>query len=545
MTSIEKKVNYRLICILIFTAGIAYAFSNIFIQDDAFISFIYSDNLTHGNGLTWFGEKVEGYTNFFWVLLMAVGIQLKISPVFFSLIWSLISYCLLVLLLFRSARQWVDDEKFSLFLSVLFMTNYTVSSYATGGLETMFQTLLIFVLFYLVQKANLSNRILGSITFLTLISLLVRLDSAILLAPIWIALFIRFLKEKKKTIFFFLSIAGVVLPIILWLLWKLYFYGNVLPNTFYAKDHGGTLYGIGLKYLPRFLKSYNLWIFLLITLIFIKEYLKKIRMSFLLAVALTLCWFGYLIYTGGDFMEYRLIVPIAPYLFLLIASNIWLLAHRLIKSPWFLIAPMGLFLIFSSLYHMKNFKAISPDKAIDSIPVLSTCYGLYPDHHWGKIGLKIKEYLSDDNITLAMTPVGAIPYYSQIKTIDMWGLNDKYIAHHGKLMPPDYKRPGHRRRADLDYLLERKVNLVFAHPKLIRRGYLNQITKNDVENFMYNCLGYESPYSRNLTATLVEIPLNSEISIIAWYLCGNKEIDSLIENRIWQSCEFNFVNEKG
>jgi hypothetical protein len=43
-----------------------------FIIDDAFISFRYSENLVRGHGLVFNpGERVEGYTNFLWVMVMA------------------------------------------------------------------------------------------------------------------------------------------------------------------------------------------------------------------------------------------------------------------------------------------------------------------------------------------------------------------------------------------------------------------------------------------------------------------------------------------
>lgn len=58
------------------------AFFNRFIQDDAFISFRYAQNLVQQGELTWNpGEtdRVEGYTNFLWTLLMAVPHLLGIN----------------------------------------------------------------------------------------------------------------------------------------------------------------------------------------------------------------------------------------------------------------------------------------------------------------------------------------------------------------------------------------------------------------------------------------------------------------------------------
>src|SRR5436305_2434405 len=43
-----------------------------FVTDDAFISFVYSRNLArHGQLVFNLGERVEGYTNFLWTLILA------------------------------------------------------------------------------------------------------------------------------------------------------------------------------------------------------------------------------------------------------------------------------------------------------------------------------------------------------------------------------------------------------------------------------------------------------------------------------------------
>ena len=44
-----------------------------FVQDDAYISFRYAENLALGRGLVWNeGERVEGYTNFLWTVILAI-----------------------------------------------------------------------------------------------------------------------------------------------------------------------------------------------------------------------------------------------------------------------------------------------------------------------------------------------------------------------------------------------------------------------------------------------------------------------------------------
>ena len=49
--------------------------------DDAYISFRYARNLVEGHGLVYnVGEYVEGYTNFAWTLLIAVGLEFGVAP---------------------------------------------------------------------------------------------------------------------------------------------------------------------------------------------------------------------------------------------------------------------------------------------------------------------------------------------------------------------------------------------------------------------------------------------------------------------------------
>src|SRR2546430_16058094 len=53
-----------------------------FVTDDAFISFVFARNLAeHGQLVFNLGERVEGYTNFLWTVLLASGMKLGVGPV--------------------------------------------------------------------------------------------------------------------------------------------------------------------------------------------------------------------------------------------------------------------------------------------------------------------------------------------------------------------------------------------------------------------------------------------------------------------------------
>ena len=58
----------------------ALAWQARFVLDDAFISFQYARSWVEGQGLTWFGERVEGYTNFGWVVWVALADKVLLLP---------------------------------------------------------------------------------------------------------------------------------------------------------------------------------------------------------------------------------------------------------------------------------------------------------------------------------------------------------------------------------------------------------------------------------------------------------------------------------
>ena len=83
-----------------------WALHNRFIQDDAFISFRYARNLVDGHGLVFNpGERVEGYTNFLWTVLMAVSLALDADPVRFSWVVGLLLFPGSIYLTYRIGRS--------------------------------------------------------------------------------------------------------------------------------------------------------------------------------------------------------------------------------------------------------------------------------------------------------------------------------------------------------------------------------------------------------------------------------------------------------
>ena len=147
----SAKVTF--VSFVIASVGVALAIQNAWLCDDAFISFRYAQNLTRGLGLVYNAEeKVEGYTNFLWTLILAGGMQLKLYPELLSQTLGVLSYGCILWLLFLFEKRIASDKNFipiGLFGYALFHHGHI---FATSGLETALYTCLAISSFYFFDK---------------------------------------------------------------------------------------------------------------------------------------------------------------------------------------------------------------------------------------------------------------------------------------------------------------------------------------------------------------------------------------------------------
>ena len=140
----------------------------------------------------------------------------------------------------------------------------------------------------------------------------------------------------------------------------------------------------------------------------------------------------------------------------------------------------------------------------------------------GKVLGKI--FHDNSEVSIAVTAAGAIPYYSRLKTIDMLGMNDRWVAEHGEILG---SRPGHQRIAPLKYLMERNVNLVISHPLVIDQSA--PVTKLPMPP--------ANPNDTLMNAKVIELPIDSAHKLIVLYLNRHPAIDDAIQRYHWKTHE--------
>ncbi len=533
---IERRLNPKSQNVwlgLLLTSIVLLAVRNRFIQDDAFISFRYAENLVRHHNLSWNATDVlrlEGYTNFSWTMLIAALLELGVDPVRASMVLGVGAGVGTLLVVHSITKLLTGDFRYGLLAIVLLGTNYTFSAYMTGGLETQLQTFMLalaaFFFVRLMQSDARSRRDFFLAGLFSALAILTRLDSPIVIGVLALgSLSARYRADRRVgsvisgALWFTLPVVLVVLP---WLLWKQAYYGNVLPNSFYLKGREFNLEVLisGLAFLISFFVSYQLFVPCLLLLLVRGEVRQNRIVLTLLAVLAA--WCVYILKVGGDFMEYRFMVPVLPLLMVCIAWALKTQQNSLLRWGAVLLVLEG------SIAHRMLFKTFH---RIDTVENLDNFVNRR-EFDWKGIGLKLRELLPGpaNPVVIAVTAAGAIPYYSQLKTIDMLGVNDRWIAMHGVVASSF--RPGHSKRGTLQYYLDTRVNLLLGHPQVHVTGWSKNRTKLSMSEFG----DFEIPDLDRAAvpaeARIVEIPVDTEHAVFALYLKPIAEVETLIRDGI-------------
>lgn len=514
-----RKIIFILAALLIIVILLIHISQYIFMTDDSFISFRYAKNLASRNGLVFnIGEKVEGYTNFLWVIMLSIFSIIGIPPESIANILSIALSVALMLALFNFSRKNFSEKKYDPFILIapLFLAfNRSYAVWSTGGLETRLFSFLIFLsVITLVQTERVGPRYLKLSALFFAVSSLIRPEGILLFVSFFGYYWIVNLKDKTNISQIIRAKLIYVSIVAAHFTFRLIYYGDFLPNTFYAKVTGAW-FSSGLIYLLLFVHEYGLYFLLPLLLFLFKDGYDRTRRKVLLDSLIPLIPFLiYTAYLGGDHFEFRQLDIILPFLALSIQEGLrsgWKSIRELLPRiskiiiPIYLVIIMILYIAPSWLSHL-NFpekydsalavrSSQSKSGLVDAIPGFRLYLGIFDSIHSRlarnfvcirqeehKMAMEqvflpqaklfenaiAKGYIRNSDI-ICLWCVGAIPYYSNLTTIDFLGLTDRHIARRKMADTPNgsaspQKLMAHEKRADWEYLRERQVTFVSTRP---------------------------------------------------------------------------------
>ena len=319
-----------------------FAWSQRGLYEDGFFILRVVDVFLHSGDLSYNpDERHETNTDFLWTLLLILGVAAGMNDILWLYLLGVAIYAAALCATFVLARKLFSNWESALVALVLLGGHFSFAHYAVTGFAPVLQALAaLCCLLALLRFGESPNPRSGAALGFALFFLaLCRLDSAVfglplVLCAIWLAW--RNGKSALSGITLALGIPSVLFGGVL--LWKLSYYGDILPATYYAKaatrgreEIASYFLTRGAGYVLLYWQRYFLWVLAGVAafgawrLFKSKEKPKaprRPRVALLWAMA-AMCVLSsaYMLRTGGDVYEFRFMMPQSPMMMILAAAG--------------------------------------------------------------------------------------------------------------------------------------------------------------------------------------------------------------------------------
>ena len=436
--------------------GIGEAVQSAWVCDDVFISFRYIDQWLRGNGLVFNpGERVEGYTHFLWVVILAALRRLGLDLVTLGRYLPIAAFAaMLVILLVRAVRRprpvWLVLPIAAWGLAL----HKDAQVFASSGLETSAFALLL--LLGLLEVTRDRARV-GLAAAVYAVATLVRPEGALFTATA--AGYVLWRWRGRRQL---LEYAGVWVALVApFVIWRLAYYGSLLPNTYYAKSAGLSYWSQGWQYTSVYFSIYSVLLLcgvLALGFGIATRGRREVAVAGepvglpLLAAVQVLLTVLYVTRTGGDFMFARFYIPVTPLVYLLLEETL-----RRVERPALVVA-CAVAVVGLTLYARRPRDSTFVGTVhVHSMVNEANCYpadAIAKKRHEGEV---LESYLQGTEAKVALQGgQDCIGYFGHLPyAVEWYGLTDPELAHQ-----PVAKRsrPGHEKTANLAFLQRRGVH---------------------------------------------------------------------------------------
>jgi hypothetical protein len=449
--------------------GLYQASKVLWLCDDAFISFTYSQNFANGHGLVFNpGEWVEGYTNFLWTLLLGLLAKVGAPIPHTALIGNLLSF--VGVLWVTGSIVWRARGGRGVlipFATLVVAGAQVFTTFASSGLETMPATLCVLLALWAVTRvAHPSRRSLAASSVFLALAALCRPDHGLFAVALGLALVLEELIDARRQgtqwrlrferlLFFVGPFVAIYVP---YFLIRWHAYGDLFPNTFYAKSGGDSYLSQGLVYLVETLVTTGGLVWLpafLLLVVFPPRALVELRLRVFGFFSLLL-YGGYVVRVGGDFMEHRFFVVLLAIVAVCLEVMI---RDRIARAPRWGKAVLGLLAVTTAATAVLPIRVMPPLEKKWNIAAEETYYPLTSlrplrvGSGFVDIGQALHSAFAAHGVfpKYATGCVGMVGFYSGVPIVDLYGLVSRRIAH--KTIS-QRGRPGHEKSGDVEDALE-------------------------------------------------------------------------------------------
>jgi len=430
-----------------------------FFVDDSFIALRYVWRLLHGHGLTWTdGERVEGYSDLLWLLLIAAGGIFDGDLVMVSRFMGVVTTMGAVLAIaFAYRPRRLAEMLPPLVGGLAIVLTSPVVAWSIGGLEQPLLAALVswaIVLSYrLVDGCGDGRRTATRVGVLLGLAAITRPDAGLFAAATCGGLLATsgLRRSNLQTVARIGSI--VALFILGQVVFRRAYYAAWLPNTAHVKlAFTWTRARQGWEYVAGAEPYLRSLLLMALAAAAASAIRRESRRRLVIALVNAVAWTAYVVVIGGDISPARrhLVVPIVL-LALAIAEGVHGIATRgrMGRGLAAALAAVG-------LVTLARAQSRDPERT----------HALNDTWPWTgrEVGAFLERAFAADRPLVAVDAAGSLPYFApHLPCLDMLGLNDRTLA---TRHPPEFGQGfiGHE-LGDGDYLFGRRPDLIaFGSP---------------------------------------------------------------------------------
>jgi hypothetical protein len=247
-----RKFYYYLHLLILLIIGISAAFYFNFTAEDAYITYRYAENWVNIGSLVYNeGEPINAMTSPLHAVVSAALFFVTGNTVLSNKIFSFVLLLLSALLVWYRYREHLHLQV----LALLLLIPPSVLLWTFGGLETPILLFLATLTVTLALRAPpFRLKLLCVIFLLAGLAFLTRYDSILFFLPVTLYAASRARSNKHVVIAF----AGAAILPLAWLFVSYFYYGDLLPTSFYVKTPKGGLWD--LIFNGRYITSYLLYL---------------------------------------------------------------------------------------------------------------------------------------------------------------------------------------------------------------------------------------------------------------------------------------------
>lgn len=401
-----------------------------FTSDDAYITMRYARNAADGLGLVFNpGERVEGYSNPLWLGLLIVAAKVGVDLVVAAKALGILAGLVTVLLALGTMQRVSGRRDWLCRIGVVpLVTSAALIVYATSGLETVLYACLLTGIVYCWLLEGPSGW--WGVAACALGAALTRPEGAGVLAAVVVARFIApcdRAEDGRDQSRHYLPLALALAILAGFLVWRHAYFGQWLPNTFYAKPPGafGTMSLLSpLAYIGEWLQDGGVWLWVALVVTGTAGFLARGEREpeargpshgTVIGLLIVLVQVSLVVHAREDWMAlHRFLTPVTP----LLVGLGWGALLRLAL-------PRALPVILVTLIGLLNVGQVG--EAHGHFQRGEYPYNVMAGQPQEAAGRWLRAHFPPETL-LACKRIGGVSYFSGMRMVDTLGLVDRRIA---------------------------------------------------------------------------------------------------------------------